>query len=160
MAIDKRFIGREYGPYSYTIGAEKLREFALALGGAHPSAGTLGEAPAHVSPLLHDEQAAKAGPYGDLIAFPSFAVVFAIRPFGSAVADPELGVNLLMLVHGEQELEFLDVMRPGDVMSTTGRIANIFEKAGMEFVVVTSESRNQRGDVVVKGTWTAVIRGG
>ncbi|MCE9673899.1 MaoC family dehydratase N-terminal domain-containing protein [Myxococcus stipitatus] len=159
MAIDKRFIGREYGPFSYTLGAEKMREFALALGGAHPAAGTPGEPPAHVSPLLHDAQAAKAGPYGDLIAFPSFAVVFAIRPFGAAVSDPELGINLLMLVHGEQELEFLDVMRPGDVMTTTGRISEIYEKAGMEFVVVTSESRNQRGDVVVKGTWTAVVRG-
>lgn len=158
MAIDKRFIGREYGPYTYTIGAEKLREFALAVGGALPAAGTPGEPPAHVSPLLYDDAAAKAGPYGDLIAFPSFAVVFAIRPFGAAVADPELGVNLLMLVHGEQDLEFLDVMRPGDVMTTTGRIENIYEKAGKQFVVVATESRNQRGDVVVKGLWTGVIR--
>ncbi|WP_163865568.1 FAS1-like dehydratase domain-containing protein [Myxococcus eversor] len=158
MAIDKRFIGREYGPYTYTIGAEKLREFALAVGGAHPAAGTPGEPPEHVSPLLYDDDAAKKGPYGDIIAFPSFAVVFAIRPFGAAVADPELGVNLLMLVHGEQELEFLGVMRPGDVMTTTGRIENIYGKAGMEFVVVATESRNQRGEVVVKGLWTGVIR--
>ncbi|QSQ16211.1 FAS1-like dehydratase domain-containing protein [Myxococcus landrumensis] len=159
MAIDKRFIGREYGPFTYTIGAEKLREFTLAVGGAHPAAGTPGEPPAHVSPLLYDDQAAKAGPYGDLIAFPSFAVVFAIRPFATAVADPELNLNLLMLVHGEQELEFLDVMRPGDVMTTTGRISDAYEKAGKQFLIATTESRNQRGDLVVKGTWTAVIRG-
>lgn len=160
MALDKRFIGREYGPYTYEIGAEKMREFALALGGAQPGAGTPGEPPAHVSPLLYDAQAAKAGPHGDLIAFPSFAVVFAVRPFSAAIADKDLAVNMLMLVHGEQELEFLDVMRPGDVMTTTGRIENIFDKARMSFLVVSSESRNQRGDVVVKGTWTAVIRGG
>jgi acyl dehydratase len=159
MALDKRFIGREYGPFSYTIGAEKMREFTLAVGGATPGAGTPGEPPAHVSPLLHDAQAAKAGPYGDLIAFPSFAVVFAIRPFSAAIADPELQINFQMLVHGEQELEFLDVMRPGDVMTTTGRIADLYDKARMSFIVVTSETRNQRGDVVVKGTWTAVVRG-
>ena len=160
MALDKRFIGREYGPFTYTIGAEKLREFALAVGGARPGAGTPGEPPAHVSPLLYDAQAAKAGPYFDLIAFPSFAVVFAVRPFSAAIADPELAVNMLMLVHGEQELDFLDVMRPGDVMTTTGRIENIFDKARMSFLVVSSESRNQTGKTVVKGTWTAVIRGG
>lgn len=159
MALDKRFIGREYGPFSYTIGAEKMREFTLAVGGAVPGAGTPGEPPAHVSPLLYDAQLAKAGPYQDLIAFPSFAVVFAIRPFSSAIADPELNINMQMLVHGEQELEFLDVMRPGDVMTTTGRIENLFDKARMSFIVVTTESRNQRGDVVVKGTWTAVVRG-
>jgi hypothetical protein len=159
MALDKRFIGREYGPYTYEIGVEKMREFTLALGGAHPGAGTPGEPPPHMSPLLFDAQAAKAGPYGDLIAFPSFAVVFAVRPFGAAIADKELGINMLMLVHGEQELEFLDVMRPGDVMTTTGRIEDMYDKARMSFLVVTSESRNQRGDVVVKGTWTAVIRG-
>jgi hypothetical protein len=159
MALDKRFIGREYGPYTYEIGVEKMREFTLALGGATPSAGTPGEPPPHMSPLLFDAQAAKAGPYGGLIAFPSFAVVFAVRPFGAAIADKELGINMLMLVHGEQELEFLDVMRPGDVMTTTGRIEDMYDKARMSFLVVTSESRNQRGDVVVKGTWTAVIRG-
>ncbi|MFP2908431.1 MaoC family dehydratase N-terminal domain-containing protein [Pyxidicoccus sp. 3LFB2] len=159
MALDKRFIGREYGPFSYTIGAEKMREFTLAIGGATPGAATPGEPPAHVSPLLYDEQAAKAGPHGGLIAFPSFAVVFAIRPFSAAIADPELQINFQMLVHGEQELEFLDVMRPGDVMTTTGRIADLYDKARMSFIVVTSETRNQRGDVVVKGTWTAVVRG-
>lgn len=159
MALDKRFIGREYGPFTYELGAEKMREFALALGGAHPGAGTPGEPPPHVSPLLYDAQAAKAGPYGDLIAFPSFAVVFAVRPFSAAIADKELEVNMLKLVHGEQELEFLDVMRPGDVMTTTGRIVDIYDKARMSFLVVSSESRNQRGDVVVKGTWSAVIRG-
>ncbi|WP_164017024.1 FAS1-like dehydratase domain-containing protein [Pyxidicoccus trucidator] len=159
MALDKRFIGREYGPFSYTIGAEKMREFTLAVGGAQPGAGTPGETPAHVSPLLHDEQAAKAGPHGGLIAFPSFAVVFAIRPFSAAIADPELQINFQMLVHGEQELEFLEVMRPGDVMTTTGRISDLYDKARMSFIVVTSETRNQRGDVVVKGTWTAIVRG-
>jgi acyl dehydratase len=159
MALDKRFIGREYGPFSYTLGAEKMREFALALGGAHPSVGTPGEPPAHVSPLLYDAQAAKAGPYGDLIAFPSFAVVFAIRPFSAAIADPELQINVQRLLHGEQELEFLDVMRPGDVMTTTGRVSDLYDKARMSFMVVTSETRNQHGAVVVKGTWTAIVRG-
>ncbi len=158
MPLDKSFIGREYGPFVYTIGVEKMREFALAVGGATPGAGTPGEPTPHMSPLLYDEQAAKAGPHGDLIAFPPFAVVFATRPFGAALADPDLGINVQLVVHGEQELEFLGVMRPGDVLTTTGRIVDIYERARLGFLVVSSESRNQRGDVVVKGTWTAIIR--
>ncbi|MFP2928466.1 MaoC family dehydratase N-terminal domain-containing protein [Pyxidicoccus sp. 3LG] len=159
MALDKSLIGREYGPFVYTIGVEKMREFTLALGGATPGAGTPGEPLPHVSPLLHDAQAAKAGPYGELIAFPSFAVVFAIRPFSSALTDPALGIQITNVVHGEQDLEFLGVMRAGDVMTTTGRIVDIYEKARMGFIIVTTESRNQHGDVVVKGTWTGVVRG-
>jgi acyl dehydratase len=160
MPLDKSFIGREYGPFTYTIGAEKMREFALAVGGAHPGAGTPGQPLPHVSPLLHDAEAAKAGPYGDLIAFPSFAVVFAIRPFAAALADPDLGIDIKMVVHGEQELEFLDVMRPGDVMTSTGRIVDIYERARLGFVIVSSESRNQRGDVVIQGNWTGIVRPG
>jgi acyl dehydratase len=157
MALDKRHIGKTYGPFTYTLGVEKMREFALAVGGGQPGIG-FGPVPAHVSPLLLDEQAAKAGPHGSIIAFPSFAVVFAIRPFSAAIADPELQVNMLRLVHGEQELEFLEVMRPGDVLTTTGRIEEIFEKLGKDFLIVTTESRNAAGQPVVKGTWTAIIR--
>ncbi|MDC0708408.1 MaoC family dehydratase N-terminal domain-containing protein [Stigmatella sp. ncwal1] len=157
MALDKQLIGRAYGPFTYTLGVEKMREFTLAVGGGQPGIG-FGRVPAHISPLMLDEQAAKAGPYGDIIAFPSFAVVFAIRPFSAAIADPELQVDLLKLVHGEQELEFLEVMRPGDVLTTTGRITDIYEKMGKDFLVVTTESHNAKGTPVVRGTWTAVIR--
>jgi len=158
MALDPKHIGRKYGPFKYTLGVEKMREFAYAVCGGGPGVG-LTRAPAELNPLLYDEQAAKEGPHGGIIAFPSFAVVFAIRPFSAAIADPALNINLQMVVHGEQDLEFLDVMRPGDVMTTTGRIADLYERARMGFVIVTSESRNQHDTLVVKGTWTAIIRG-
>jgi acyl dehydratase len=78
--------------------------------------------------------------------------------FSEALTDSELDINLMMLVHGEQEFEFHDVIRPGDVMTTTGTITQIYEKASKDFVVLVSESKNQNGALVVRGTWTAVIR--
>jgi len=159
MALDAQQIGKKYGPYQYDIGVEKMREFSAIVAGASPSLGQP-ELPARLSPLLHDEAAAKQGPYGSLIAFPTFAVTFAIAPFAAAVKDPAVGCNLLMLVHGEQEFEFFEVMRPGDRMTTVGTIQEIFEKAGMDFLVVTTESVNPPGTLVVRGTWTAVIRRG
>lgn len=158
MAIDPKFIGKSYGPYKYEVGLEKMREFAYAVAGGAPSSGFTGGPPEGLNPLLWDEEAAKKGPYGSVIAFPTFAVTFAIKPFGAAIVDPDVGVNLLMLVHGEQEFEFFDVIRPGDVMTTTGSIKSIYEKAKMDFVVVETESKNQTGKLVVKGTWTAVVR--
>jgi len=157
MPIDRKFIGRQYGPYTYQIGLEKIREFAYAVAGGIPNAG-FGEPPEGLNPLLYDEKAARSAPYGSVIAFPTFAVTFAIAPFAAAVADPELGINLLMLVHGEQEFELFEVLRPGDVLTTTGRITHIHEKAQKDFLVVVSESKNQRGALAVRGTWTAVVR--
>lgn len=158
MAIDPKHVGRTYGPYTYKIGLEKLREFSFVVGGGFPGLG-YGSPPEGLNPLLWDEEAARKGPHGGVIGFPTFAVTFAIRPFSAAVTDPELAINLLMLVHGEQEFEYFEVMRDGDVMTTTGEIAQLYTKAGMDFVVVKTESKNQHGKLVVRGTWTAVIRG-
>ncbi|MFL5321864.1 MAG: MaoC family dehydratase N-terminal domain-containing protein [Myxococcaceae bacterium] len=158
MAIDPKYVGRTYGPYKYEVGLEKLREFAYSVAGGAPSTGFTGGPPPGLNPLLWDEEAAKKGPYGTVIAFPTFPVTFAIKPFGAAIGDKDLGVNVLMLVHGEQEFELFDVIRPGDVMTTTGKISKIYGKGGMDFLVVETESKNQTGKLVVKGVWTAVIR--
>ncbi len=158
MPVDPKHVGRTYGPYKYVVGLEKMREFAYAVGGGVPSSGFMGGPPAGLNPLLYDEKVSADGPYGAPIAFPTFAVTFAIAPFSAALTDPELQINLLMLVHGEQEFELFDVMRPNDVMTTTGTITQIFEKAGKDFVTVVTESKNQTGKLVVRGTWTAVIR--
>ncbi len=157
MPIDPKFVGRKYGPFRYHIGLEKMREFAYAVGGGVPAAG-FASIPEGLDPLLYDEVAGKTGPYGSVIAFPTFAVTFAIAPFAAAVSDPELGIDLLMLVHGEQEFEFFGVMKPGEVMTTTGTITQIFEKSQKDFLIVVTESKNQQGQLLVRGTWTAVIR--
>jgi acyl dehydratase len=159
MALDKRFIGRKYGPYGYEAGVEKMREFALAVGGGIPSTGFSAQpAPATLHPWLHDREAARGSKYGGLVAMPNFAVTFAIAPFASACSDPELGVNLLMLVHGEQEFEFFKPVRSGDVLTTTGEIADIYSKKGLDFLVVTSHTVDGAGEPVVDGRWGAVIR--
>ncbi len=157
MALDPKFVGKKYGPYPYKVGLEKMKEFAYAVSGGAPSVGYAGPPPG-LSPQYWDERAAKDGPHKGVVAFPTFCVTFAIRPFAAAITDPEIGVNLLMLVHGEQELEFFDVMRDGDVMTTTGEIAQIYERNGKDFIVISTESKNQHGKLVVRGTWTAVIR--
>lgn len=160
MALDKKFIGRAYGPFTYEVGAEKLREFAYAVGGSIPSMGFSGiGAPEGLHPWLHDKDAAQASPYGALVAMPNFAVVYAIAPFSKACTDPELQVDLLRLVDGEQDFEFFEVVRPGDVLTTTGTITDISAKKSLDFLTVTTESRNQHGALVVRAKWTAIIRG-
>lgn len=152
-------VGRVYGPVTYEVGYEKLREFAYAVGGTIPSASFSGIGPpASLHPWLHDREAGRASPHGDVVALPTFAVVYAMAVFAKAVVDPDLEIDLLRLVHGEQDFEFPEAVKPGDVISTTGTITKFFEKAGKDFLTVTSESLNQHGRVVARGVWTAVIR--
>jgi acyl dehydratase len=157
VAIDKANLGRTYGPFRFTVGAEHLKDFAAATGGGVPGR-VFPASPPQAHPWTYDEAAAAASVHGTLVAAPGFATVFAIQPFSAACADPALGINVLRLVHGGQELELQGVIRPGDVLTTTGEISRIQERGTLDFLDVTTTTVNQRGEVVVCATWTAIIR--
>jgi acyl dehydratase len=159
MAVDQRNLGRRYGPYRFTVGLEHVRDFVAATGMGVP--GRVFRAPPEgAHPWTWDEEAAAASPHGGLVAPPAFAATFAIEPFSAACTDPALGIDVVRLVHGEQSFEHLAPIRPGDVMTTTGEITALREKGPLDFVEVTTTSVNQRGETVVRGVWTAVIRNG
>ena len=158
MAVDTSFVGRRYGPFRYAVGLEKLREYAAAISGGAPTLGLSG-LPDDVHPLLHDEAAAALSPYKSVIGFPTFCVTFAMAPFGAALTDPALGVDLLRLVHGEQDFEFLEVLRPGDVLTTYGELVEVSKRGGNDVLVVQTESVNQHGKTAVRGRFTGVVRG-
>jgi acyl dehydratase len=159
MAMDQRHLGRRYGPYRFTVGLEQVRDFVAATGMGVPGR-VLGAPPRGSHPWSWDEQAAAGSPHGGLVAPPAFAATFAIEPFSAACMDPALGIDLVRLVHGEQEFEFRGAIRPGDVMTTSGEITSLRERGPLDFVEVTTTSVNQRGETVVRGVWTAVIRNG
>ncbi|HSN91228.1 MAG TPA: MaoC family dehydratase N-terminal domain-containing protein [Anaeromyxobacteraceae bacterium] len=157
MPIDPRHLGRRYGPYRFEVGLERIRDFVAAVGGGVPGR-VFSAPPPGPHPFTWDEAAARASRHGGLIAPPAFATAFAIQPFAVACSDPELEVNVLRLVHGEQEFEFLEPIRPGDVIATVGEITRIQERGNLDFLEVTTESTNQRGRLVVRGVWTAIVR--
>jgi acyl dehydratase len=157
VAIDERHLGKRYGPFRFTVGLEQVKDFVAATGGGVPGR-VFSSPPAEFHPWTLDEAAAKASPHGGIVAPPTFAAAFAIEPFATACSDPALEVNLLRLVHGEQAFEFEEPVRPGDVLETTGEITRIQERGNLDFLEVTTETRNQHGRLVVRGTWTAIVR--
>lgn len=160
MPVDPRHVGRRYGPFTYPVGLESIRGFAAAVSGGIPGRLLWGPPPAPPPHPWHwDEAAAAASPYGTVIAPPTYAATFAMQAFAAAVADPEVGVDVARVVHGEQELELLAPVRPGDVMETWGEITAIQRKGALDLVTVTTTSRNQRGELAVRGVWTAAVRG-
>ena len=146
MPVKTDAVGKEYPPETYEVGREKIREYANAIGATNP--------------VHHEREAALAAGYRNVVAPPMFCVVYSAGAMGPAILDPELGINLMMMVHGSQEFEWNEPVVAGDVITTEARIKDVYDKNGMKFYVFESESKNQDGKTTVKGTWTNIVRGG
>jgi acyl dehydratase len=73
MSTDK--VGKEYPPFEYEVGREKIREYANAVGEGNP--------------VHHDREAAQAAGFRDVVAPPMFVVVYSAGAMGPAILDPE-----------------------------------------------------------------------
>lgn len=132
---DPALIGREFEVTEpVTVTAEAIREYCQTLG--------------ETNLLYTNEEAAKQGPFGGIVAPPSFAVTFRNgRHFFQRV--PRYG---RMGFDAGKDVEFIAPIRPGDSISLSSAVKEIYEKTGrsgsMVFVVVRSTVRNQRGEIV------------
>ncbi|HEY3193371.1 MAG TPA: MaoC family dehydratase N-terminal domain-containing protein [Solirubrobacterales bacterium] len=145
MPVKTDAIGKQWPVTTYEVGAEKIREFADAIGAANP--------------VHRDHDAAKSAGFRDLVAPPMFCVVYSARSMGPAILDPEVGINLATMLHGSQEFEWDEPVCDGDVISTTATCKEIYEREGKAFYVFETLSENQEGKRTVKGTWTNIVRG-
>jgi acyl dehydratase len=151
-------LGKTWGPFRYVMGAEKMREYAVAISGGVPSYISTG-LPEDLHPVLHDEEAGARSPWGSMIAFPMFAVLFSIAPAQAALLDPAMEVDVFRVLHGEQEFEFREPLRPGDVLLTTGTLESHTVRGKSVVFVIRTDSVNQHGRIAVRGRFTAFVRG-
>jgi acyl dehydratase len=63
------------------------------------------------------------------------------------------------MVHGGQQFEWDEPACSGDEITTTAKLLSIEEKGGKGFYVFETNSVNQDGAQVVRGTWTLIVRG-
>jgi len=145
MPVDTQAAGKTYEPKTYAVGREKIREYANAVG--------------ETNPVHLDLDAARAAGYSDLVAPPMFAVVYSAPAMAPAVLDPDVGLNLAMMVHGGQEFVWGTPVVAGDEITTTATVKDISERDGKGFYVFETVSTNQDGDTVATGTWTNIVRG-
>ena len=146
MALNQELKGKAWPSVDDEVGREKIREYANAVGESNP--------------VHHDPDAAREAGFRSVVAPPMFCVVYSAPAMGPAIVDPELAINLAAMVHGSQEFEWAEPVCAGDVVTTTPRLADLYEKNGMSFYVFESVSVNQDGDQTVKATWTNIVRGG
>ena len=142
--------GKIYPTYRYEVGREKIFEYARA---------TLS-----TNPYCTDHLFAAKSHYWIVVAAPTFAAVYCHQALRNVFDDKELAMNIPRIVHGEQNFEFGEVVKSGDTILTTVTISDIFEKENRkglnnQFLIMTTESVNQDGELVCNGRWTLVERG-
>ena len=104
MAINREYLGRTFpAAPPYEVSRVKIAEFADAIGDPNP--------------IYRDRAAAQAAGYPDVIAPPTLAIVVSMAGSAAAVADPGLGLNYAMVVHGEQRFEYSRQLMAGDVVT-------------------------------------------
>lgn len=141
-----------------------IRRFAQAVG--------------DLNPLYFDDDYAKNSRFGGIIAPLLFYFSFVYDPGPEAVAGDDgtlrepSGVEryggieypqlpLKNILAGGRELEFLQMLRPGDILSVTGKILDLYEKEGkrgkLVFVVSENTYFNQNNEVVLKEKITNIF---
>ena len=134
--IDRAVIGREYDRLTYPpVTTEELISYAKTLG--------------VTDPVYLDEEAAKKSPYGGLVAFPTFVVKLR----GNQHMPKELAKEMSAGVFDAgKDIDFGVPIRPGDVITATSTITELYEKTGrsgsMWFVVFRQHLTNQNGEMV------------
>ncbi len=136
LDIDRSLIGKEYDSATYgPVTAAELVAYARSLGESDP--------------IYLDESAAATGPYGGLVAHPSFVV----RLRGEKLAPGEVVRQMRRLgFDAGKDIEFGEPIRPGDRITISSSIHDIYEKTGrsgpMYFIVFRTALTNQRGEMV------------
>jgi len=145
MPVEDKAVGKQWGPETFEVEADRIRQYADAVGEG--------------SRVHQDAEAAKAEGFRDVVAPPMFAVVYSAPAMGQAILDPEVGINFGAMVHGGQAFEWSEPVCAGDTVTTTATCKEIYERDGKGFYVFETISTNQDGDEVVRATWTNIVRG-
>ncbi len=147
MAINRDYVGRTFPAAApYEVSRVKIAEFADAIGDPNP--------------LYRDRAAAQAAGYADVIAPPTFAIVISMAGSAQAVADPGLGLNYAMVVHGEQRFEYSRQLMAGDVVTAQPSISDIKDAGRNVLMTTKTEIRTVGGEHLCTAYSTLVERGG
>lgn len=132
MAISTDHAGRAYPPTEpYRVTAEKIAEFATALG---------------------DDNPAYAGDHP--IAPPTFAATIAARAWQALWDDPELELQLSRVVHGDQRIEHVRPLRAGDVVTARLRIDTVRTRGTVDRITSSMLLQTTAGEEVCTASAT------
>jgi len=148
--FDKSKIGYSFPPFTIEVERGKIRELALAIGDDDP--------------IYQSREAAQAAGYPDVPLFPTAPTLFTFWGNAKMVSQiVSLGINVMRILHGEEEYEYLAPISPGDIL--TGVMTVIDGKTrqskdGSSIDILTTEIRytNQHGQPVLNAREMILVR--
>ena len=133
MPVNPDFVGRSFPPSEpYEVSRVKIAEFADAIGDPNP--------------VYRDPAAARAAGHPDVIAPPTFAIVLSMASSGEVMADPGLGLNYAMVVHGDQEFSSARPITAGDVIVAQTTISSIRGTQSLTMLSTETQLRTAGGE--------------
>jgi hypothetical protein len=133
VAVDSSIVGRRFPPVGpYLVSAEKVREFATAIGWTQDPA--------------------------DGAVPPTFPIVLAGASM-NAFLD-ELGLELSLIVHGEQRFAYERPIAPGDSLTATLTVSSLRQLGGNDIIGTSTTFTDASDALVCTATATLVHRGG
>lgn len=145
MPLNHALKGKEYEQVTFEVERDRVIQFAEAVG--------------EDDPLFRDAEAARAAGFAEQVAPPTFPTVMQIMTSGQVVLDQDLGLNYMLVVHGEQAYEWRRPIVVGDVLRATPRIADIYARGPNEFLIIEAEITDGAGEVVCLARTTLLSRG-
>ena len=147
MPLDQSYVGRSYPPTEpYQVGREKIREFARAIGATDPE--------------RLDPEAARALGYADVVAPPTFPIIFTMASsHRQIVEDPELGIDYSRVVHGDQRFAYRRPIVAGDALVCVNTVEEITSRGGHDFMTTRSDVSTEAGEPVVT-VWAKLVQRG
>lgn len=144
MEMDK-MVGTTPPNFTFTVEKGKIKEMALALG--------------DLKEVYFDTELARSQGHRDVIAPPTFGM--CIDLWGGP-GFPELchwlGMNMVKVLHGEQEFKYYGDICAGDQITVTTSLKGRVEKDTMTICIVESAYTNQLGRLVLKSVKTILER--
>jgi acyl dehydratase len=153
LSILKQQIGRQ-ATYTDEFVVEKgmIERFAIAIGDPDP--------------LYRDEAFAASTRHDGIIAPPTF--LFEWNHHKHSIMSPEIRKSLFAglerlprLLRGVNEYEFINPVRPGDVITTTSRVSDVYEKKGKSgqliFMICSTDYFNQKEEVLGRSLDTYIL---
>ena len=122
--------GKTYPPVRFTIEQDRVRAFADAVGHSGPS----------VPPTF--------------LTVPEIAA--GLR---NVVSDPDLGVDLARVLHGEQSYEWMRQPAVGETLIAEATIESIRGRGGLQFLALRTTFRDEHASDVAIARSTLLIRG-
>ena len=132
MPVDPSLAGRTFPPTApYTVTEERVREFAAAIGAPYDG----GPAPA------------------------TFPIVVAFGAMTALMEDPEVGIALHRVVHGEQRFSYTRPVVVGDELTAELTVDTLRQIGGAASIGTRSEITDADGKPVCTAFATLVHRG-